>query len=148
MLAGYQLVPRGSETGEVAVASEHSSFSGLGEFLSRWEMNALLFSIVYENVKPRDADIAAHEPWYSALPTTARERLNATLGRMVGAAGLNLPPPRLAFLFTQALAGAAVLILTCWLTLRRWPDNSREGLLRRAFLCLAWLWFLSATQNP
>ena len=150
VLGGFALLPpvsRAPKTEAVATA-EHSNFSGLGEFLRRWEMNDLLFSIVYENVRLRSADNGSVEPWYSVLPATAREHLNSTLARMAGGVWLDFPASRLAFLFTQALVAATVLALACWLALRRWPDDPRETLLRRAFLCLAWLWFLSATQNP
>ena len=111
-------------------------------------MNDLLFSIAYENVRLRDADNGSHEPWYSVLPITAREHLNSTLARMAGGVGLSFPASRLAFLFTQVMAAATVFALACLLAMRRWPADPREELLRRAFLCLAWLWFLSATQNP
>jgi len=149
VIGGYAALPpiAKAATTESAAGSEHSSLSGLGEFLRRWEMNDLLFSLVYENVRLRSAE-SRHEPWYSLMPVTIRERLNATLARMTASAGLDVPATRLAFLFTQVLAAGTVFSLACWLALRRWPDDPREELLRRAFLCLAWLWFLSATQNP
>ncbi len=150
VLGGFALLPPVSKAPktEAVATAEHSSFSGLGEFLRRWEMNDLLFSIVYENIRLRSADNGSHEPWYSVLPATAREHLNSTLARLAGGIGLDLPASRLAFLFTQVLAAGTVLVFAGWLALRRWPHDPREALLRRAFLCLAWLWFLSATQNP
>jgi hypothetical protein len=150
VLGGFATLPPNSKAAKadaVAVA-EHSSFSGLGEFLRRWEMNDLLFSIAYENSRLRSADNGGNEPWYSVLPATAREHLNSTLARLAGGVGLDIPASRLAFLFTQVMAAATVFALACLLALLRWPDDPREELLRRAFLCLAWLWFLSATQNP
>jgi len=150
VLGGFALLPPNSQVpkADAVAPTEHSSFSGLSEFLRRWEMNDLLFSIVYENIRLRSADNGGNEPWYSVLPATTREHLNSTLARMADVVGLDIPASRLAFLFTQALAAGTVLALACWLALRRWPDDPREELLRRAFLCLAWLWFLSATQNP
>lgn len=150
VLGGFALLPPNSQApkADAVAPTEHSSFSGLSEFLRRWEMNDLLFSIVYENIRLRSADKGSHEPWYSVLPATAREHLNSTLARLAGGIGLDIPAPRLAFLFTQVLAAGTVLVFAGWLALRRWPDDPREELLRRAFLCLAWLWFLSATQNP
>lgn len=150
VLGGYALLPPNSKApkAEAVATTEHSSFSGLGEFLRRWEMNDLLFSVVNENVRLRSPEHLDQEPWYSVLPGTLRERLNRVLVNVVSLTGLDVPASRLAFLFTQALAAGMLLALGGVLALRRWPDDSRETLLRRAFLCLAWLWFLSATQNP
>lgn len=150
VLGGYTLLPPNSKAqkNEAAGMAEHSSFSGLGEFFRRWEMNDLLFSAVYENVRLRPPEHAGQEPWYSAVPSAARERLNAALAKTVLLAGLDVPTNRVAFLFTQALAAGALFVLAGVLALRSWPDDPRETVLRRSFLCLAWLWFLSATQNP
>ncbi|MBU6400431.1 MAG: hypothetical protein KGS61_08950, partial [Verrucomicrobia bacterium] len=153
----YGMVPHRSDTGMAlpiterapsVAAPEHSTFSGLSEFLRRWEVNDLLFSVVYENVAPRSEEGGSREPWYSILSSVARTRLNSMLKRMAGVFGLRFSATRLAFLFTQELAGAGIVTLTCWLAMRRWPEDEREELLRRAFLCLAWFWYFSATQNP
>lgn len=150
VMGGYALLPPNSKAqkNEAVGTAEHSSFSGLGEFLRRWEMNDLLFSVMYENVRLRPPEHAGQAPWYSVLPSAARERLNAALTKAVSLTGLDVPTNRLAFLLTQALAAGTLLVLAGALALRRWPDDPRETLLRRSFLCLAWLWFLSATQNP
>lgn len=150
LLTGYMALPpvsKVAKTESVATAG-HSSFAGLGEFLRRWEMNDLLFSIVYENARLHEPEHFGQQPWYSVLPNTTREHLNAALARAAAISGLKIPANRLAFLFTQALAAGTLFALACALALRRWPDDPRAELLRRAFLCLAWLWFLSATQNP
>lgn len=150
VLGGYVLLPPNSKApkAETVGTVEHSSFSGLGEFLRRWEMNDLLFSVVYENIRLRSPAHAGQKPWYSVLPGALRERLNATLAKAVSLTGLDVSANRLAFLLTQASVGGTLFVLAGVLALRRWPDDPREALLRRAFLCLAWLWFLSATQNP
>lgn len=150
VLGGYALLPPNSKApkADAIATADHSSFSGLGEFLRRWEMNDLLFSVVYENVRLRSPEHAGQEPWYSVLPGALRERLNTVTAKTISLTGLDLPASRLAFLFTQALAAGMLLALGGVLALRRWPDDPRETLLRRSFLCLAWLWFLSATQNP
>jgi hypothetical protein len=150
VLGGYALLPPNAKApqAEAVATREHSSFSGLGEFLRRWEMNDLLFSVGYENVRLRFPEHAGQEPWYSVLPRTAREQLNTVLAQTVALAGLDVPVNRLSFLFTQALAAGTLLFLAGLLAWRRWPGDPRETLLRRSFLCLAWLWFLSATQNP
>ncbi len=150
VLGGYALLPPVSNApkADAVVTAEHSSFSGLGEFFRRWEMNDLLFSVVYENVRLRSKEHSGQEPWYSIVPGAARAQLNLALAKSVSLSGLDVPTNRLAFLFTQALAAATLFVLAGALALRRWSDDPREGLLQRAFLCLAGLWFLSATQNP
>ncbi len=150
VLGGYVVLPPTSKAPQIeAVAkTEHSSFSGLGEFLRRWEINDLLFSVVYENVRLRSEEHASQVPWYSVMPSSVRERLNAALVKTVSLAGFDVPSNRLAFLLTQTLAAGTLLLVTVTLALRRWPDDLRATLLQRSFLCLAWLWFLSATQNP
>ncbi len=149
LFGGYAAMPsRPKVTGaKAAEIAEHSGFSGLETFLRRWEMNDLLFSIVYENVR---LDNAGHNgaPWYSVLPISAREHLHRALASLNDTLGLGLPRSRLAFLFTQTLAAGALFILACALAWRRWPEDPREALLRRAFLCLAWLWYVSAVQDP
>lgn len=150
VLGGYAWLPpisKPPKTDTIA-AVEHSSLSGLGEFFRRWEMNDLMFSVVYENIRLRSGKHSSQEPWYSVVPDAAREQLNGVLTKVVALGGLDVPTNRLAFLFTQSLAAGTLLVLAGVQALRRWPDESREALLRRAFLCLAWLWFLSATQNP
>jgi hypothetical protein len=150
LFGGYVAMPSRPKPTESksTSAAEHSSFSGLGVFLRRWEMNDLLFSVVYENVRLENVGSGGHEPWYSVLPTSTREHLHLALDRLDGKLGLDLPKVRLAFLFTQTLAAGALFVLACALAWRRWPEDPREALLRRAFLCLAWLWYLSAAQNP
>lgn len=149
LVAGYAALPsRHKVTGaKAADITEHSQFSGLEAFLRRWEMNDLLFSVVYENVRLEKSENKGG-PWYSVLPTPARQHLDFALAWLDDKLGLNLPKARLAFLFTQTLAAGTMLVLVCALAWRRWPEDPREALLRRVFLCLAWLWYLSAAQNP
>lgn len=148
LFSGYEAMPPISRVPTTAgtYARTPSSFSGLREFVRRWEMNDLLFSFVYENVRPYPTDHP--KPWYSVCPTVLRERLNGIAARTTAIAGLSGPADRLPFLLTQALMAGTLLVLAAALALRRWPDDPREALLSRSFLCLAWLWFLSATQNP
>lgn len=133
---------------ETTAVEQHSNISGLGEFLRRWEMNDLLFSIAYENVRLRPPEQASQAPWYSILPGALRAQLDKMTAKTVSWMGLDLPANRLSFPFTQALVAGMLMALACALVLRRWQEDARPELLRRAFLCLAWLWFLSATQNP
>jgi hypothetical protein len=162
LLAGYAALPRTSSAQAapglhpVAAASTttpalpgHSSFSGLGEFLRRWEINDLLFSVVYENLRPAfGTDNSPPRPWYVVLPGNVRASVShglRTIARRIGPEFIQLNLP---FVFTQVLMGVTLLGLVVWMAQWRWPEDGRQELLRRAFLSLAWLWFLSATQNP
>lgn len=150
LVAGYFALPRHSAwpaapTPEApAVAPYHSSFSGLGEFLRRWEMNDLLFSIVYENLRPP----APAPPWYVCVPASFRQQAQESLCAVSRSLGLDSARLNLPFLFTQLFMATVLLSICLGLALRPWPQDGRQELLRRGFLCLAWLWFLSATQNP
>lgn len=150
VIAGYALLPSAvkERRTNTATGTAHSSFSGLGEFLRRWEMNDLLFSVVYENTRQRSPDHSKHEPWYSVVSGAAREQMNRAMVKVASMAGLAVPSDRTAFLFTQSLVAGILLSVAGLLASRRWPDDPREALVRRSFLCLVWLWFLSATQNP
>lgn len=150
VVGGYSMMPRDAATArsQPAVLAGHSSFTGLNEFIRRWEMNDLLFSIVYENVRIRDGADGQHEPWYSLLPGAVRAGLGALLERAAHRLGMEKSASELAFLFTQLWAGGTLLGWAGWLAWRRWPEDPRPELLRRVFLILAWLWLLSATQNP
>jgi len=100
------------------------------------------------DVRPRREEIGGAEPWYSVAASAAREALSVGLKSLAEDHGREFSAPRLAFLFTQILAGGVLLLVIVGLAVRRWADDRGEALLRRTFLCLAWLWFLSATQNP
>jgi len=161
-LGGYAALPTNpsphaaSALDQVAAAStsppvtpNHSSFYGLGEFLRRWEINDLLFSIVYENLRPvSDGQQSPAQTWYVFTPAGTRERANRVLQSVARNASPELVRLNLPFLFTQTLMAAIMLGLTASLALKCWPEDDRPELLRRAIFWLAWLWFLSATQNP
>jgi len=161
LAAGYAGLPRnlgarGGATSNPAIihagspnGTDHSSFSGLGKFLRRWEMNDLLFAVVYENLRPvSDAPGARARPWFVFVPARTREGVLQAMNAVARFVGVEPSRHNLPFLFTQVLMGAILAAVVISLALRRWPDDRRGELLRRAFLCLAWLWYLSATQNP
>ena len=102
-------------------------------------MNDLLFSVVYENVRLRPTEHVGQEPWYSVVPSAAREKLHATLVKTVSLAGLDVPTNRLAFLFTQALAAGTLLVLAGLLAWRRWSGDPRQALPLVVFVSRAWL---------
>ena len=124
-LGGYAALPTNpsahaaSALDQVAAAStsppvtpNHSSFYGLGEFLRRWEINDLLFSIVYENLRPvSDGQQSPAQTWYVFTPAGTRERANRVLQSVARNATPELVRLNLPFLFAQTLMAAIMLAL-------------------------------------
>lgn len=137
-----------AKMGNDGVSAQRSNFSGLGQFFQHWEMNDLAFSLAYENTRLPAQNLSEEHPWYSILPAEPREWLNQVLTKIATLSGLEFPKSQLAFLFTQALAASTLILLTVKISSRPWPEDKGETLIRRSFLCLAAMWYLSATQNP
>lgn len=114
--------------------------SGLSAFLSQWEMNDLLFMLVYENVRWRPDDAPREmTPWFDVSPEAWTEAWRDR--------------DEEAFALTRAVTGCVFVLLAMRFAWRgcRHLDGSRESLhcwLRAAFLTLAWFWLLAPTQNP
>lgn len=122
-------------------AASQGSLQGLSTFLTRWEMNDLLFMIVEENMRP-----ATHVPeqpalWFVVVPDQLRQVITKQLAIWSGQ-----PEERIPFLATRVLASLLFAALMCWLALRAWREPHQ--LPQWIFLALAWFWFLSPTQNP
>ncbi|MCI0743991.1 MAG: hypothetical protein L0Y58_01170 [Verrucomicrobia subdivision 3 bacterium] len=164
LVVGYATLPGGADrrasafsaslresgtTNTEHAATDPGTFAGLARFIRGWEMNDLLFSLVYENIRrPASEPGARPAPWYAAVPGSARERFHTVLTNLLRHAGMDLTELNVPFLIAQVLTGLSVLAIALWTALHHWPEDRGEELLRLAFLCLAWLWFLSATQNP
>ncbi len=124
-----------------ANATDQGSLRGLSTFLTRWEMNDLLFMIVEENIRP-----ASHVPdqpslWFVVVPDTVRQTVTGQLATWAGQ-----PEDRIPFLATRALTAVNFGIILFWLTWQAWREP--QQLPQWMFLALAWFWFLSPTQNP
>lgn len=132
-------------------AAAHDTLSGAGEFVRRWEMNDLLFSVVHENLRPSRLEGHAERPspWYALMPETL-QRLVVVVGDASGAAvGLGRHAERVPFLVAQVVMGGLMAGIAIVVARRPWPAlNASESLLRRTFVTLAALWYLSAVQNP
>jgi len=119
--------------------------SGLGAFLSQWEMNDFLFMLVKENLREPSAET---ERWFTLVPGSWREWLHQDiLIPLASAAGLPVQT-RLALLATQCIMGSVLLVLALRWAVRVHRQPEPALLLRAAFLTLAWAWLLSSTQNP
>lgn len=120
-------------------AGENSQPSGLAAFVSRWQMNDLLFMIVEENVKP--ADQASDQVWFSVVPESWRGVILGGLGRCVGS-------PVSAFTLARMLTSVIFLFMAIHFAWRASQTSDVVVVLELAFLTLAWFWLLSPTQNP
>jgi hypothetical protein len=124
-----------------ANATDQGSLNGLTIFLTRWEMNDLLFMTVEENIRP-----ASHVPnqpplWFVIVPDTVRQAITGHLATWSGQ-----PEDRIPFLTTRAVTAGIFGALLLWLAFR--ADREPQHLPQWTFLALAWFWFLSPTQNP
>ena len=130
----------------------HDPFEGLRTFLGRWEMNDLIFAVVIENLKPPGPpEPSARQPakvWFAVVPTQWRIGLEAGLARRLDRLGFEVERIDLPWMLARVLTGGMLVMICCWLALRPWPGEGSKQLVEGVFLSLAWLWFLSPTQNP
>lgn len=130
-----------SAAAPAASTLHQSSLAGLSTFLTRWEMNDLLFMVVEENIRP-----ASHVPdqraiWFVVVPADTRHLITKQLAIWSGQ-----PEDRLPFLATRGLTAIVFAALLLWFVHRTWREP--QQLPQWIFLALAWFWFLSPTQNP
>ena len=122
---------------------------GLVEFLSRWEMNDLLFMVVEENLRTKFK--SRPKPWFVVTSDEWRSSVTAFAEKKLGWKARKTP-----FFLTRTLSLALFLILVAAFTLktgsricRQESDELRmKAILEGVFLILAWFWLLSPTQNP
>lgn len=127
--------PPPSET----IATTSDKTDGIAAFLSEWEINDLLFMVVYENLRWHDDVSAEQLPWFDITPRSWSEAFQGKDGN--------------AFLATRAATGLFVVCLAFAfaVTTARHLDGestTASAWVRGAFLTLAWFWLLSPTQNP
>jgi len=111
--------------------------AGLTAFLSRWQINDFIFSLVAENLQPRST------AWYVATSDDFRANYAQRVNQIVGEAGVQA-----GFLGARILTGIAFFVIASCLTLRAWRASGAEIQLEAVFLTLAWFWLLQPTQNP
>lgn len=115
--------------------------SGLTTFLSRWEINDLVFLVIVENLRPDPVDERAH--WFVVMPDSIRKNVSrsASIGLRRSISEATFLSARIVTIFVYGI----ILIGILWSAAQR---NERELWLRTAFLTLAWFWALAPTQNP
>ena len=122
---------------------------GLTEFLSRWEMNDLLFMFVKENLD--SFENKKQRPWFRVVPWEPREQLGVWMSRKLG-----WPRSRVAFLAARVITLLAFGCISLFYCLRLWQKERSavervtvaKSMMEGIFLTLAWFWLLSPTQNP
>ncbi|MBI3837679.1 MAG: hypothetical protein HY288_07070 [Planctomycetia bacterium] len=119
-------------------------WSGLGTFLTQWQMNDLLFMVVHENLRQPHEETSQ---WFVITPRDWRREFNrrteSSLARLAHAPGVDP-----AFVMTQVLMGTVLFGLVLWWAWQVFNRAESLVLLRSVFLVLAWAWFLSSAQNP
>jgi hypothetical protein len=126
------------------------STNGLVVFLRQWEINDLIFLVVYENLVPPtgtpqavDQNPSAPIPWFSVVPNRWRNAIVTPL-----AARSNVPPREAAFFLARGITLAIFVGIAAWVGYWAARSDNRAIWLEAAFLTLAWFWALSPTQNP
>ncbi|MCI0536218.1 MAG: hypothetical protein L0Z50_13410 [Verrucomicrobiales bacterium] len=139
-----------SASAQLHILQPNSPLSALGVFVSRWEMNDFLFTIVFENLRPTAAEAGTHpsQAWFVFTSQRWRGNFENAASAFFARIGLDLENAYGSFLCTQIFMGLVLVGICLWCALRSWPGDGRVPLLQSTFLCLAWLWFLSSTQNP
>lgn len=149
IVAGYSSMPANDKSPDAATSQ--GTFSGLGAFVSRWEMNDLLFAIIHENLRPAEATAFTSRPWFAFVPESWRSSAMEVAHQAATAGGIPMKREQTAFLLAQIIATSLVACIALWIAFRPWPQDSALSLRelpRRAFATLAVMWYLSATQNP
>ncbi|MEO1526751.1 MAG: hypothetical protein AAFX06_15050 [Planctomycetota bacterium] len=124
-----------------APAANAPEESGLETFLSRWEMNDLLFMVVEENLRPDPPSETNRLAWFAIVPNQWRIATTEFIASTTG-----LEESRIPFLATRAITSILFLGFALWIAIRVSRDTS--ALLPAAFVTVAWFWLLSPTQNP
>lgn len=118
--------------------------SGLQTFLTRWEINDLIFMVVHENLR---WPAVRPDPWFVVVPQVGRQAIHdGTPEDWTERLPAGIEP---SFILTQLLLG-----LLLWLLCLRWAwtiyrgGGQADALLRGIFLTLAVGWLVSSAQNP
>ena len=114
---------------------------GLSAFMSRWEINDLIFMIVVENMRP-EGSVAERPPlWFTVTPDHWRVDVTQKISLMV-----DIEPEQTPFFVARTITTLIFLAIVLWLC--RCVYNDPEQLVAACFLTVAWFWLLSPTQNP
>lgn len=130
-----------SPTENAAPAVNAAAGSGLATFLSRWEINDLLFLVIVENLRPDAVDAPPH--WFVITPDSLRRSTAEFLS-----SALQRPLPEATFMTARVITLLMFVTIMVGLLWRASCRNEDELWLRTVFLSIAWFWFLAPTLNP
>ena len=118
--------------------------SGIEAFYRYWEINDLVFLFVVENLKP--ASQVADQPtaWFVVTSESWRATNHKIWQKRLGID----KDEEVAFVLTRRLLAGIFCIAVAGICVFVFRNPTQENILTAVFLTLAWLWFLSPTQNP
>ncbi len=136
--------PVPTEPGDATAKSDTSDPSlGLLTFLRRWEMNAFIFMVIIENIKPTSNLPPDRVAWFAVTPEWAREQTVSFLSERLAVPVVDAP-----FLLTRAMTAILFAGLALWFAWRTANKSDIASFCEAGFLTLAWFWLLCPTQNP
>lgn len=133
--------------GEQASQQQTESTAGLQAFMTRWQINDWMFSVVNENLLP-DSQRKSPVPWFVVTPNSWRETLADSLevkeddSQKTSLLVIN------SFLVARAITLAVWGLIVIYLLGSLWREPTSKRLVHHIFLVLAWFWLLAPTQNP
>lgn len=122
-------------------AGHSAAGSGLATFLSRWEINDLVFLVIVENLRPDPVDERAH--WFVVVPNSIRSTVSEFTSTI-----FQRPISEATFLVARILSILLYGVIVAGILWRAVRRDDQEFWLRTVFLTLAWFWALAPTQNP
>ena len=137
--------------------------AGLKAFMTRWQINDWIFSVINENILP-DSQRRSPTPWFVFVPDNWREAIAHSIQqeqqeqeqqeqqqqeqRKQNHATTRLLPEISSFLIARAITLAIWGGITVYLLIVLWREPTARSLVHQSFLVLAWFWLLAPTQNP
>ncbi len=129
---------------DASVATDPSGTTmGLAAFVSRWEINDLVFMVVFENLRPADPEAPTPPAWFAVVPNGCRRTAIDPPASFLG-----VTTDRAAFWAARGLTSVLFLLILIGLLVRVARDPTLPQCLEAAFLTIAWFWLLAPTQNP
>lgn len=132
--------------------------AGLAAFLSRWEMNDLIFMVTLENLRDQSQMEYKNRAWFAFMPegfSPAILRVWRNVLSRIFPSMANESDQLVSFLLARTITGGLFMLIALWLAYRTTENRVQTsagsltaGLARGAFLTLAWFWLLAPTQNP
>ncbi len=142
--AGDEIKP-GDEikTGREIQAVSTRPTEGIETFLTRWEMNDLVFLLLVENLRPGETNV-----WFCLTPQSVRDDFSFwSAGRLQFLTRSKLTSDAAAFIVARMVTLLLFVVVLLWLV-RGIDPRCPAGYCRVAFLVLATFWVCSPTLNP